>query len=82
MPSRRSGGGSSSGPDVIASLRSVVPGVFDAAQRSGTGHRKHAMALYKLQQQCHDADTEGLTGEDAFNREFIRNLNKILGIKR
>ncbi|KAJ2713384.1 chromosome condensation complex Condensin, subunit G, partial [Coemansia spiralis] len=80
MPTRKSGGGGS--PDVIASLRSVVPGIFDAAQRSGTGHRKHAMALYKLQQQCHDADTEGLTGEDAFNREFIRNLNKILGIKK
>ncbi|KAJ2822805.1 chromosome condensation complex Condensin, subunit G, partial [Coemansia erecta] len=69
-------------PDVIASLRSVVPGIFDAAQRSGTGHRKHAVALYKLQSQCHDADTEGLTGEDAFNKEFIRNLNKILGIKK
>ncbi|KAJ2138207.1 chromosome condensation complex Condensin, subunit G, partial [Coemansia sp. RSA 353] len=69
-------------PDVIASLRSVVPGIFDAAQRSGTGHRKHAVALYNLQTQCHDADSEGLTGEDAFNKEFIRNLNKILGIKK
>ncbi|KAJ2667490.1 chromosome condensation complex Condensin, subunit G [Coemansia sp. RSA 1199] len=69
-------------PDVIASLRSVVPGIFDAAQRSGTGHRKHAVALYNLQLQCHDADSEGLTGEDAFNKEFIRNLNKILGIKK
>ncbi|KAJ2141367.1 chromosome condensation complex Condensin, subunit G [Coemansia sp. RSA 678] len=69
-------------PDVIASLRSVVPGIFDAAQRSGTGHRKHAVTLYNLQTQCHDADNEGLTGEDAFNKEFIRNLNKILGIKK
>ncbi|KAJ1728815.1 chromosome condensation complex Condensin, subunit G [Coemansia biformis] len=78
MPTRKSGGS----PDVIASLRSVVPGLFDAAQRSGTGHRKHAAALYKLQLQCHDADTEGLTGEDAFNKEFIRNLNKILGLRK
>ncbi|KAJ2781905.1 chromosome condensation complex Condensin, subunit G [Coemansia javaensis] len=77
MPSKKS-----SSPDVVASLRSVVPGVFDAAQRSGTGHRKHAVALYKLQAQCHDADQEGLTGEDAFNKEFIRNLNKILGVKK
>ncbi|KAJ2737524.1 chromosome condensation complex Condensin, subunit G [Coemansia sp. Cherry 401B] len=77
MPTRKN-----TSPDVIASLRSVVPGVFDAAQRSGTGHRKHAVALYKLQLQCHDADTESLTGEDAFNKEFIRNLNKILGIKK
>ncbi|KAJ2617772.1 chromosome condensation complex Condensin, subunit G [Coemansia sp. RSA 1365] len=77
MPTKKS-----SSPDVIASLRSVVPGIFDTAQRSGTGYRKHAVALYKLQLQCHDSDTEGLTGEDAFNKEFIRNLNKILGIKK
>ncbi|KAJ1743304.1 chromosome condensation complex Condensin, subunit G [Coemansia sp. RSA 989] len=77
MPTKKS-----PSPDVISSLRSVVPGIFDTAQRSGTGHRKHAVSLYKLQTQCHDADTEELTGEDAFNKEFIRNLNKILGIKK
>ncbi|KAJ2388206.1 chromosome condensation complex Condensin, subunit G, partial [Coemansia sp. RSA 2559] len=71
-----------SGPDTISSLRSVVPGVFDAAQRSIVGHRKHAVALHKLQLQCHEHDSKGLTGEDAFNKEFIRNLNKVLGIKK
>lgn len=73
---------SKSSPDTLASLRSVVPGIFDAAQRSGTGHRKHAVTLHKLQTQCHDVDQENLTGEDAFNKEFIRNLNKVLGIKK
>ncbi|KAJ2837398.1 chromosome condensation complex Condensin, subunit G, partial [Coemansia sp. 'formosensis'] len=77
MPSKSKGG-----PDTIASLRSVIPGIFDAAQRSATGHRKHAVALHTLQTKCHDVDTEGLTGEDAFNKEFIRNLNKVLGIKK
>ncbi|KAJ2060583.1 chromosome condensation complex Condensin, subunit G [Coemansia sp. S146] len=77
MPSKSKGG-----PDTIASLRSVIPSIFDAAQRSATGHRKHAVALHTLQTQCHDVDAEGLTGEDAFNKEFIRNLNKVLGIKK
>ncbi|KAJ2066972.1 chromosome condensation complex Condensin, subunit G [Coemansia sp. S155-1] len=77
MPSKSKGG-----PDTIASLRSVIPSIFDAAQRSATGHRKHAVALHTLQTKCHDVDAEGLTGEDAFNKEFIRNLNKVLGIKK
>ncbi|KAJ2860775.1 chromosome condensation complex Condensin, subunit G [Coemansia aciculifera] len=77
MPSKSKGG-----PDTIASLRSVIPSIFDAAQRSATGHRKHAVALHTLQTQCHDVDAEGLIGEDAFNKEFIRNLNKVLGIKK
>ncbi|KAJ2464303.1 chromosome condensation complex Condensin, subunit G, partial [Coemansia sp. RSA 2322] len=77
MPSKSKGG-----PDTVASLRSVIPSVFDAAQRSATGHRKHAVALHKLQSQCHDVDAENLTGEDAFNKEFIRNLNKVLGVKK
>ncbi|KAJ1963954.1 chromosome condensation complex Condensin, subunit G [Dipsacomyces acuminosporus] len=70
------------GPDTISSLRTVVPSIFDAAQRSGTGHRKHAVLLHKLQAQCVEVDREGLTGEDAFNKEFIRNLNKVLGVKK
>ncbi|KAJ2757750.1 chromosome condensation complex Condensin, subunit G, partial [Coemansia sp. BCRC 34490] len=69
-------------PDTVSSLRSVIPGIFDAAQKSIVGHRKHAVALHKLQTQCYDHDTDGLTGEDAFNKEFIRNLNKVLGIKK
>ncbi|KAJ1666368.1 chromosome condensation complex Condensin, subunit G [Coemansia sp. RSA 1813] len=77
MPAKGKGG-----PDTISSLRSVVPGVFDAAQRSIVGHRKHAVTLHKLQLQCHEHDSKGLTGEDAFNKEFIRNLNKVLGIKK
>ncbi|KAJ1893423.1 chromosome condensation complex Condensin, subunit G [Kickxella alabastrina] len=73
---------SKGGPDTISSLRSAIPSIFDAAQRSATGHRKHAVALHKLQTQCHDVDTENMTGEAAFNDEFIRNLNKILVIKK
>ncbi|KAJ2719984.1 chromosome condensation complex Condensin, subunit G [Coemansia sp. Benny D115] len=77
MPAKSKGG-----PDTLASLRSVIPGIFDAAQRSATGHRKHAVALRKLQTQCSNIDPEGLTGEAAFNQEFIRNLNKVLAIKK
>ncbi|KAJ2521201.1 chromosome condensation complex Condensin, subunit G [Coemansia sp. RSA 1939] len=69
-------------PDTVSSLRSVIPGIFDAAQKNIVGHRKHAVALHKLQTQCYDHDIDGLTGEDAFNKEFIRNLNKVLGIKK
>ncbi|KAJ1648373.1 chromosome condensation complex Condensin, subunit G [Coemansia erecta] len=70
------------GPDTISSLRSVIPGIFDAAQHSATGHRKHAVALHKLQEQCHSLDPKDLTGETAFTQEFIRNLNKVLAIKK
>ncbi|KAJ2378443.1 chromosome condensation complex Condensin, subunit G [Coemansia sp. RSA 2607] len=77
MPSK-----SKAGPDTISSLRSVIPEIFDAAQRSATGHRKHAVALHSLQLKCHSVDTENLTGEAAFTQEFIRNLNKVLGIKK
>ncbi|KAJ1838804.1 chromosome condensation complex Condensin, subunit G, partial [Coemansia sp. RSA 2703] len=73
---------SKAGPDTISSLRSVIPEIFDAAQRSATGHRKHAVALHSLQLKCHSVDTDNLTGEAAFTQEFIRNLNKVLGIKK
>ncbi|KAJ1951758.1 chromosome condensation complex Condensin, subunit G, partial [Linderina pennispora] len=68
--------------DTISSLRSVVPGIFDAAQRNSTGLRKHAVSLRKLQVQCHEFDKAELTGEAAFNKEIIRNLNKMLAVKK
>ncbi|ORX73699.1 hypothetical protein DL89DRAFT_319444 [Linderina pennispora] len=68
--------------DTISSLRSVIPGIFDAAQRNSTGLRKHAVSLRKLQVQCHEFDKAELTGEAAFNKEIIRNLNKMLAVKK
>ncbi|KAJ1948134.1 chromosome condensation complex Condensin, subunit G, partial [Linderina macrospora] len=68
--------------DTISSLRSVIPEIFDAAQRNSTGLRKHAVSLRKLQVQCYDFDKEELTGEHAFNKEMIRNLNKVLAVKK
>ncbi|KAJ2230458.1 chromosome condensation complex Condensin, subunit G [Coemansia sp. RSA 485] len=82
MPSKQTKGSNSGGPDTLSSLRSVIPEIFDAAQRSATGHRKHAVALHKLQEQCHNLDPKGFTGETAFTQEFIRNLNKVLAIKK
>ncbi|KAI8141539.1 nuclear condensing complex subunit [Fennellomyces sp. T-0311] len=74
----------------IASLSSSVPQIFNDAQKPNANHRKHAIALRKIQEQCallspivagepHQVD---LDGEDAFNKAVIRNINKILQIRK
>ncbi|KAG0216386.1 hypothetical protein BGX28_002856 [Mortierella sp. GBA30] len=88
-----SGGGSSNGKGTksggssksrkanpIETLRTVVPNIFQEAQRTTANHRKNAIMLRKIQEQC--ADVGGDTGEEAFNKEFIRNLNVVLAIKK
>ncbi|KAF9910006.1 hypothetical protein EC991_007625 [Linnemannia zychae] len=65
---------------VIDTLRTVVPNIFQECQKSAANHRKNAIMLRKIQEQC--AEAEGQTGEAAFNKEFLRNLNVVLAIKK
>ncbi|KAF9570700.1 hypothetical protein EC968_001484 [Mortierella alpina] len=67
-------------PTPVESLRTVVPGIFQESQKTAANHRKNAIMLRKLQEQC--AETAGEEGEEAFNKEFIRNLNVVLAIKK
>ncbi|KAF9152294.1 hypothetical protein BG015_005503 [Linnemannia schmuckeri] len=65
---------------VLETLRTVVPNIFQECQKSAANHRKNAIMLRKIQEQC--AETAGENGEEAFNNEFIRNLNVVLAIKK
>ncbi|KAF8929155.1 hypothetical protein BGZ47_001240 [Haplosporangium gracile] len=65
---------------VLETLRTVVPNIFQESQKSAANHRKNAIMLRKIQEQC--AETAGENGEEAFNKEFIRNLNVVLAIKK
>jgi len=57
---------------------SEIPYIFQDAQRSMATHRKNAAALRKIiQKNCKNEETEQL-----FIKEFLRNLNKILVLKR
>ncbi|KAK5821328.1 nuclear condensing complex subunit [Linnemannia elongata] len=65
---------------VLETLRTVVPTIFQECQKSAANHRKNAIMLRKIQEQC--AEAAGENGEAAFNKEFIRNLNVVLAIKK
>ncbi|KAF8940555.1 nuclear condensing complex subunit [Dissophora ornata] len=67
-------------PNAIESLRTVVPSIFQESQKTVANHRKNAIMLRKIQEQC--AEIAGEKGEEAFNKEFIRNLNVVLAIKK
>ncbi|KXS18626.1 hypothetical protein M427DRAFT_121059 [Gonapodya prolifera JEL478] len=60
-------------------IGTAVPQIFSESQRSVAGHRKGAAALRKLHDQT--AKT-GRSGEKEFNAEFVRNLNKVLPIRK
>ncbi|CAG8485460.1 16517_t:CDS:10 [Acaulospora colombiana] len=76
----------------LAALSLAVPQIFQECQKATTSHRKNAVALRKLQVKCSkyaplnsDAlndNEEPTDGELAFNEEFVRNLNKVLPIKK
>ncbi|KAF9188617.1 hypothetical protein BGZ51_000480 [Haplosporangium sp. Z 767] len=78
----RSGSSSSKSkkPSAIDTLRTVVPNIFQESQKTAANHRKNAIMLRKIQEQC--AEAAGDRGEEAFNKEFIRNLNVVLAIKK
>ena len=75
----------------ISSLSLFVPHIFQGAQESVTNHRKNAVALRKFQLQCsnynhaatHPSISDGNNfGENEFNKEFVRMVNKILPVKK
>ncbi|KAF9586163.1 hypothetical protein BGW38_009060 [Lunasporangiospora selenospora] len=66
--------------NVVDTLRTVVPSIFQESQKTAANHRKNAIMLRKIQEQC--AEVSGEAGEEAFNKEFIRNLNVVLAIKK
>lgn len=76
--------------NAINNLSTSVPQIFNDAQKPNATQRKHAVALRKIQEQCalnsparkghpHDIDPEG---EGKFNAEVIRNINKILNVRK
>ncbi|KAI7867392.1 nuclear condensing complex subunit [Spinellus fusiger] len=75
---------------VLESLKTSIPQIFSDAQKPNANHRKYSISLRKLQTQCslntpiregesHDID---MKGETAFSQEVIRNINKVLIIKK
>ncbi|KAG0045609.1 hypothetical protein BGZ83_009210 [Gryganskiella cystojenkinii] len=67
-------------PNAIDSLRTVVPSIFQESQKTAANHRKNSVMLRKIQEQC--AEIAQDRGEEAFNKEFIRNLNVVLAVKK
>ncbi len=62
----------------VESFLDEIPSIFQDAQRSLATHRKNAAALRKIiQRNCKNEENEQL-----FIKEFFRNLNKILVIKK
>ncbi|OBS28564.1 hypothetical protein FPOA_02500 [Fusarium poae] len=82
----------SSVPDVVDTpdnaLRTKVCAIFRDAQRTTATHRKLVVNLRKIQESCAyeptNPDQSQLDefDEDAFNREFIRCVGKIMPIKK
>ncbi|KAJ1674476.1 chromosome condensation complex Condensin, subunit G, partial [Spiromyces aspiralis] len=71
-------------PEIQTILRESIPSLFNQAQKVGASHRKLVLALYKLQMQSAKVASakDDFAGEDAFGNEFIRNLNKLLAVKK
>ncbi|KAF9407125.1 hypothetical protein BGZ94_002812, partial [Podila epigama] len=65
---------------VLETLHAVIPNIFQETQKSAGKHRRNAIILRKIQEQCFEE--AGEKGEAAFNKEFIRNLNVVLAIKK
>lgn len=70
-------------------LQQVISETFASAQRTTAGHRKLAIKLRNLFDQCIKGEGPvgtiaggGRAGEKAFGKEFIRNLNKVLLVKK
>lgn len=75
------------GVDVIASLPTVIPTIFEQVQHTTANHRKNLVSLRKIQEQCSlitETTSAGqrLTGEKAFRSAFIDMLNRVLPVKK
>ncbi|KAF8446778.1 nuclear condensing complex subunit [Terfezia claveryi] len=73
---------------IYTPLQTAVSTCFANAQRTTAGHRKLATNLRNIHEQCEKARGVGAStgggraGEKAFGKEFIRNLNKVLLVKK
>lgn len=74
--------------EVYSPLQLGVSSIFQSIQKSTHPHRKAVTQLRTVQEQCYKGTGVGATtgggrlGEKAFGKEFIRNFNKILIVKR
>ncbi|KAJ1911318.1 chromosome condensation complex Condensin, subunit G [Tieghemiomyces parasiticus] len=88
--------------DILHTLATAVPEIFNDSQTSAAQHRRNAAALRKLQERCAQLSPEDIArymsartepcplvcstsaypGESVFNNEFVRNLNKVLPVKK
>ncbi|KAF0468908.1 Condensin complex subunit 3 [Gigaspora margarita] len=73
----------------IVTLSTIIPQIFQDCQKSTSNHRTNAITLRKVQMKCssyrssnNESSNNQLDNEQAFNTEFIRNLNKILPVKK
>ncbi|KAJ1982784.1 chromosome condensation complex Condensin, subunit G [Dimargaris xerosporica] len=103
MGHRRTKGDPQAGLSVLKTLTTAVPEIFNECQTTATQHRRNAVALRKLQEQCSALRPEEIAlylhqnpdqtpllvcssseypGESIFNNEFVRNLNKVLPVKK
>jgi condensin complex subunit 3 len=72
----------------LANLQTSIPEIFMDAQKANALQRSHAINLRKIQETCclnspkqnpPDIDYDG---EDKFIKEMLRNINKVLPIKK
>ncbi|KAI8072616.1 nuclear condensing complex subunit [Gongronella butleri] len=74
----------------LANLKTSVPTIFNEAQKENVVLMQQAVALRKIQEMCGlvQVPVPGQPqlfddeGEAAFNQEFLRNVNKILTLRR
>ncbi|GBC05482.1 hypothetical protein RclHR1_06250004 [Rhizophagus clarus] len=63
----------------LSYIRQFVPRVFQDVQITASNHRKNAVALRKFQTKCLNYND---CGENEFNKEFVKNVNIILPVKK
>jgi condensin complex subunit 3 len=69
----------------LSSIPLFIPQIFQDVQKTVSNHRKNAVVLRKFQAQCSNynkANHSDNFGENEFNKEFVKNVNKILPVKK
>ena len=74
-------------PGVLDAVGTAVPAHFQDAQQSTATHRKHAVGLFRLHEQCAVLTEETprgtrLVGEKAFNGVFFRCIDRALAQRK
>lgn len=63
----------------LSYIREFVSRIFQDVQITASNHRKNAAALRKFQMKCLNYND---CGENEFNKEFVRNVNRILPVRK